>query len=177
MAYTFKEGKMASNVLDTMLATGFIVENETHDFYDGSLVALGDIIEGEYDAYHMTVADADHDVCILDLAEISEGDINDNIYRMGNKLYDLKLEKKVPGRVRRLALHDKYWIGSDNIVKGTEEGAPDIKVGTTLIPAADGKHKTAAAATSFGAKIIAEREFTAGTKAIGKLYLVEVVSL
>ena len=76
-------------------------------------------------------------------------------------------------RVRRLALHDKFWLGQDNF-----DTVPTVG---KFAVAETGKyeHKVTAEkpVAGYGVKIIAEKGMTAGMKADGKLFLCEVVHL
>lgn len=159
MAHLFKEGKMASNHLDTYLAGVKL----TAPVYDGTLVKLGNLIadttyiaEGdyEYDAYEGTTGNATADA-IVDLADISEGQIGGNTYKMGAKLHNLQAEAGKIVRARRLALHDKFWLGADNFT--TEE------LTAKKIVVAD-----------YDIVVLVEKDLTVGTKSEGKMYLCEV---
>lgn len=178
MAFVFKEGKMASNVLDSSL-TNAIAEVAMPD---GALVVLGDLVADttyiatgvEYDTYEAAApAAATDEVAIIDYAGISEGPINDNVYKMGVKLYNLTVPAGQIARVRRLALHDKFWLGASNF-----ESTPVV-----------GKYATATAAkfthtpastlpqSGYAIKVLVENDLTVGMKSEGKIYLVEVVQL
>ena len=184
MAFVFKEGKMASNQLDSMLANAIVRDANDAEIAckDGSLVALGDLAADttyaangvEYDTYYAAApAAATDEVAIIDYAGISEGDIMGNIYKMGNKLYDLEVPAGVAARVRRLALHDKFWLGESNF-----DGA--AAVGSFAIAKAGSfQHeiKSALTAGQYNIKLIAVEDLTAGMASKGKLFLCEVVAL
>ena len=175
MAFTMKSGKMASNVLDSMLANA----KATEAIRDGSLVKLGDLIEddvygdADYDTYKAEKPADGEEVVIADYAGISEGAIAGNEYKLGVKLHDLMIPAGAIFRVRRLALHDKFWLGQDNF-----DTIPTVGKFAT---AETGKyeHKVAAEkpVAGYGVKIIAEKGMTAGMKADGKLFLCEVIHL
>ena len=171
MAKFFKEGKMASNVLDVMLANAICEEN----IQDGSLLVLGDLYPDhtydnaglEYDTYEAAApAAADDEVVIVDYAGISEGEIAGNVYKMGVQLYDLEIPAGEIMRVRRLGLHDKFWLGEDNF-----DGTP--VVGKYAIAEA-GKytHKPAAAkpAAGYCVKVLLAKDLTVGMRAEGLMY-------
>lgn len=178
MANVFKYGNMASGILDTFLANAISEE----EIADGSLVVLGDLVANdiydkngvEYDTYKATApAAATDEVVIVDYAGISEGKITDNNYKMGIKLYNLKVPAGQITRVRRLALHDKFWLGEDNF-----DG--NVTVGKYAVAAADAyTHAPAAALPNAGyaVKILASESLTAGMASKGKIYLCEVVQL
>ena len=175
MAFTMKSGKMASNVLDSMLANA----KATEAIKDGSLIKLGDLIEddvygdADYDTYKAEKPADGEEVVIADYAGISEGAIAGNEYKLGVKLHDLMIPAGAIFRVRRLALHDKFWLGQDNF-----DTIPTVGKFAT---AETGKyeHKVAAEkpVAGYGVKIIAEKGMTAGMKADGKLFLCEVIHL
>lgn len=178
MAHVFKRGKMMSGVADVALANA-IAEV---DMPDGSLVKLGELAsdttydsEGkEYDTYVATAPEAATDeVVIVDYAGISEGAIAGNEYKMGNKLYDLTVPAGEITRVRRLYLHDKFWLGEDNFASAPTVGQYAIaKAGEfTHEPAADKP------TSGYGIKILLSEDLTAGMASKGSIYLCEVVSL
>ena len=173
MSFVFKSGKMASNVLDSMLANA----KATEAIKDGSLIKLGDLVEDDvygdvdYDTYKAEKP-AEDEVVIADYAGISEGAISGNDYKLGIKLHNLMIPAGTVFRVRRLALHDKFWLGEGNF-----EGTPSVgKYG--ILEAGKYEHKVSEVEpTAYGVKIIAQKELTAGMKAEGKIFLCEVVHL
>ena len=178
MAYVFKRGKMMSGVADVALANAVAAEN----IKDGSLLVLGelavnDVYEDngkEYDTYMAAAPEAATDeVVIVDYAGISEGAIAGNDYKMGNKLYDLEVPAGRPMRVRRLYLHDKFWLGEDNF-------ASTPTVGEYATATAHAYTHTPAAikpGSGYAIKVLLAEDLTAGMASKGKLYLCEVVSL
>lgn len=175
MAFTMKSGKMASNVLDSMLANAKAVEA----IKDGSLVKLGDLIEddvygdADYDTYKAEKPAAGEEVVIADYAGISEGAIAGNEYKLGVKLHDLMIPAGEIFRVRRFALHDKFWLGEDNFDKAPTVG----KFATVEAGKYEHKVEDTDPATGYVVKVIAEKGMTVGMKAEGKLFLCEVIHL
>jgi len=178
MAHVMYSGKMISDQIDAYLTNGVA---ET-DLYDGTLVVLGDLVEDttyvangdvQYDVYEATAATADAtEVGIIDYAGISEGEINGNDYKIGVKLYNLAIPAGTNFRVRRLNLHDKFWLGASNF------GANAPTVGQYAVPAANGEFAAAAAlGDNLTVKILVEKDLTTGMRSNGKIYLVEVVQL
>jgi hypothetical protein len=99
---------------------------------DGAFVTLGGLCddatyEGMKDynckkAFAPTAANLSVDkVWVIDLADVSEGIIAGNTYRIGNKLVDLKMEAGYPARVRKLKVGDMFWLGA-----GCFETAPTV---------------------------------------------------
>lgn len=179
MAFVMKEGKMASNTLDSMLANGV---SDSLVINDGDLVVLGDLAANdiyetnEYDTYKVAypTTPTTDEVVIVDYAGVSEGTIIGNVYKIGNKLYNLTVPAGTPFRVRRLALHDKYWLGEDNFASKPTVGQ------FAIATASNGKHTPNASIAESGycVKILASKGFTAGTTTDSKdIYLCEVVKL
>lgn len=178
MAYTMKSGKMISNQIDSYLANA-IAEVAVKD---GALVKLGNLVADttytatgvEYDTYAAAAPAAVTDeIVIVDYAGISEGTINGNEYKLGNKLYDLEIPAGEIFRVRRLALHDKFWLGESNFATTPTVGA------YAGIKANDMKHAalTEIPANGYAVKVLLAEDLTTGMRNNGKLYLCEVVQL
>ncbi len=173
MANVFYSGKMISDQIDSYLANG-IAEAEK---VDGALVVLGDLAKDttyaadgvEYDTYKVEDPAADKALGIIDYAGISEGDINGNVYKLGAKLYGLTVPAGEIFRVRRLGLHDKFWLGADNF-----DAAPTV--GDEVGALASGKHGANGVGT-YKVKVLTSRELTTGMKANGLMYLCEVIAL
>lgn len=177
MAHVMYSGKMISDQIDAYLTNGVAEEA----LYDGTLVALGDLVadttyaetgDVQYDVYEAVKATAEAaEVGIIDYAGISEGEIAGNEYKMGYKLYNLSIPAGTNFRVRRLNLHDKFWVGTDNF-EGTPVVGQFAKVG-----AAGGFAPVAAPETGLAVKVLVEKDLTTGMRSQGKIYLVEVVQL
>jgi len=177
MAKVFKHGKMMSDVVDSALANAVFEA----DVDDGALVVLGNLAADsaytgkvEYDTYegNAPVAATD-EVVIVDYAGISEGAIAGNQYKIGIKLHDLKVPAGTVTRVRRLYLHDKFWLGEGNFASAPTVGeyaTADAGVYT---------HKPAASLpqSGYAVKVLVENDMTVGMHSEGKIYLVEVVQL
>lgn len=175
----FFAGKMLSQDADSQV-TNAVLESAVKD---GALVVLGDLAadttyvangDFEYDVYEAAAPVAATDeVVIVDYAGISGGDIYDNYYKIGVKLFGLEAPAGEIVRVRRLHLHDKFWLGEANF-----ESAPTVgkfaaaKAGSML-------HEPAAAlpVSGYAIKILKEDYLTTGMESNGKKYLCEVVQL
>lgn len=179
MAHLFFAGKMLSQDADSQVTSAVFQA----PVKDGSLAVLGDLAadttykasgDVEYDVYQAAAPEAVTDeVVIVDYAGISGGDINGNYYKMGIKLYDLEAPAGEIVRVRRLHLHDKYWLGASNF-----ESTPVVGEFAEL-KANSMKHdpKSALTGGQFGVKILKEQDLTTGMQSNGKVYLCEVVAL
>ena len=175
----FYSGKMVSDQIDAALTNAVC----SSAILDGSLLVLGNLVadttyaasgDVQYDLYSgAAYATDDPEVVIVDYAGISEGSIMGNNYKMGVKLYDLQVPANVPTRVRRLHLHDKFWLGANNF-----HGTPTV--GQYAEPEnGEFRHKPAASApqSGYGIKILKEEDATVGMSTQGKKYLCEVISL
>lgn len=176
--HVFKEGKMASNVLDSYLANAVSAEA----VYDGSLVVLGalaadltyDANGKEYDTYEAAKASAATDeVVIVDYAGISQGSIGGNVYKEGVKLYDLEIPAGEIYRVRRLALHDKFWLGEANFASQPVVG----EYATATASAYTHTPANTLPASGYAIKVLLKEDLTAGMASQGYIYLCEVVQL
>lgn len=180
MAYNFYAGKMLSQDVDSYVTNGI---SKLEAVPNGALVVLGDLVKDatyaengvEYDTYEIgkVAAPTTDEVAIVDYAGISEGEIAGNDYKLGIKLYDLQVPAGVATRVRRLALHDKFWLAGDNFAS-----APTVDQ-FAIATASNYKHTPAEAKPDAGyaIKILLEKDLTAGMHTEGKQYLCEVVQL
>lgn len=177
MTNVFKAGKMVSNVVDAALANGV----GARPVIDGAIVVLRNLYEDpdflenyEYDVYEMVAPDEPTDeIAIVDYAGISEDDISGNRYKIGNKLYGLSVPTGVPTRVRRLALHDKFWLGDGNFSAKPMVGEyATAKKGSYLHAPVASLPKN-----GYAVKILSAESLTAGMASVGMKYLCEVVQL
>lgn len=183
-ANVFKTGKMISNVVDSYLANAV----SEVAIPDGAIVKLGDLAADttyaangkEYDTYVATApAAANDEVVICDYAGIEEysesGYTPNNTIKYGIKLYGLTVPAGTIYRVRRLALHDKFWLGEANFTAGKAPAAGKFAApaaGVTTLSVAD-----TLSGTGMRIKILVEEDLTTGMKSDGKIYLCEVVQL
>lgn len=177
MINLFKSGKMASNIIDSALANG----KGKVDIIDGALVVLGGLDkdsavagENEYDTYDVSApSDSTAEVAIVDYAGVSEGRISGNEYKIGAKLYGLTVSAGTIMRVRRLALHDKFWLGDGNFSSAPAVGEYAVaSAGSFLHAPASSLPKK-----GYAVKVLASEAMTAGMAAKGKIYLCEVMQL
>ena len=179
MAYLFFAGKMLSQDADSQVTSAIFEE----PVKDGSLVVLGDLAEDdtyrklgdiEFDLYKAAAPEAaDDEVVIVDYAGISGGDINENYYKLGVKLFNLEAPAGELVRVRRLHLHDKFWLGEDNFESEPTVGEFAEAKANSM------KHEPKASLTGgqYGIKILRKQDLTAGMESKGLMYLCEVVAL
>jgi hypothetical protein len=183
----FYAGKMASQQLDVYLAGAVVLDanDEPIEAPDGGLVELGDLVADDtysatglqYDVYEAKAATTDYkDLALIDYAGVQEGEIGGNEYKIGDKLYGLKVPAGVVTRVRRPHLHDKFWLGDDNYdtvpTLGDHYGVDTGKFTHAKIAAED-----VATHTGYMVKIVCVRELTVGHRSNGGQYLNEVKAL
>ena len=183
MAKVFRAAEMMSeDVQSYVISCQYQANGVDSQIEDGSFVKLGELKDDktyvasgdkDYNVYLASQPTAVTDeVVVIDYPGVSEGSISGNSYRMGVKLFDLVAPAGRPVRARRLALHDRFWLGEGNF-----EGVPAVgKYG--ILEAGKYDHKVSdVEPTAYGVKIIAQKELTAGMKAEGKIFLCEVVHL
>ncbi len=173
----FRAGKTASNILDSLLVNG----KSDASVIDGAIVVLGDLEQDsdypgdcEYDTYEMHAPLAPTDeIALVDYAGIGEGNAMGNAYRLGSKLIGLEVPAGVPTRVRRLALHDKFWLGEGNFLSSPAvSGYAMAEKGSYLHKSTD-----SLPTNGYAIKIISAEDMAVGMSSFGKRYLCEVVSL
>ncbi len=185
----FYKGKLRSEDVNAMLlSVNYMDGDEPAIIHDGALVKLGDLIPSEvynvtgitsgindYNVYAATAPAATTDpVVIVDISDIPHGEINGNTYNIGVKIPGTKSRPGVPVRARIVAPYDRFWLSPDNFTTLPTQGQyAIITAGSTLhTPTA-----TAPTDGSYCIKIVeANKDFTTGTRAVGKLYLCQVVS-
>lgn len=184
MANLFYAGKMLSQDADSQVVNALYQEAGVDAAVkDGSLVVLGDLAEDltyaangdyHYDLYKAEAPAAVTDkVAILDFAGISGGEINENYYKLGVKLFNLEAEAGEPVRARRLFLGDRFWLGEDNFESKPVVGEyAELKVGSCKADP-----KASHTPGQFGLKIRKEQDLNAGMELKGKMYLCEVIDL
>lgn len=180
-------GKMASQDVRTFLANAVILDEDSNPIEapNGALVDLialrADTTYSatgrEYDVYDAKAPAAEYkDLALVDYAGVQEGEIGGNVIRWGDKLYALRVPAEVATRVRRPAMHDKYWLGEANFDATPAIGdAYGIKAGEFVhgkIEAAD-----EAAHQGYMVRVQIERELTTGMRNQGHIYMVEVIKL
>lgn len=191
----FAKALMASEDVQSYVGScRFYASDVATETYDGAFVNIGDLdLDGVYSAtsvdYNVHVATAPatgsltrEDICVIDLAGISEGVIGGNSYKIGDKITDLKLKAGYNGRFRRLMKGDKFWIGLGNFAS-----APTLKQYCTVANGLTTLTASAASPTAdqFNVKVIASKALTIGQSVTTtsttpvvtyeQLYLVEVM--
>ena len=157
----------------------FKANGDYAEIHDGALVVLGDLADSvSYDGtkddnvYEAEAPKAVTDeVVIVDLAEVSQGVIAGNNYKMGIKLVGLRCMPGYAARYRHLMKNDRFWVSGDCFDKAPEVGKfAGVKANDTHFAALNEK-----AAEGFCVKVIDSRDFTVGNGAYGSMYLCRVL--
>lgn len=183
MANLFSKAIMASETVRPLLVSAlFTANNANAPVIDGAIIELGDLVadttytssgDVDYNVYTATAPSAANAaVAIVDYAGISEGAIAGNVYKMGNKLYNLTVPAGTVTRARIPQVHDKFWLGADNF-----SSTPVVGQYASVTPDAVTLTPNAAAQEGFCVKIQLEKGLTTGQKGNGNIYLCEVVGL
>ena len=134
----FWKNQMASEDVNSLLISGrFYNEDAIAEIHDGAIVVIGDLEDHalyagvkDLNVRKITAPEASTDaVAIVDIVNVSEGEIKGVVYREGIKTTDMKQTAGVPVRVRVLKKFDSFNIGAGNV-----DGEP--VVGEYLVPVA-----------------------------------------
>lgn len=157
------------------------------EIFDGAFVNIGDLaLDGVYgtdtldwnkhEAFAPTALTRE-DICVIDIANISEIDIFGNFYKgIDSRLVNLTRPAGAAVRFRRVQKGDKFWLGEGNFASAPAIGQfGNVTAGETTLTAG-----AAATAGQFAVKVIASKPLTVGMSvnyandAFEQLYLCEV---
>lgn len=98
-----------------------ICDLETHDLYNGDLVAndpnhtLFKNPLKDFNARKITAYNADEPIYgFVDVVEVSHADVMGVTYRIGDKIAGIGVEKGATTRVRMLEVGDEFYLGDEN---------------------------------------------------------------
>ena len=186
MAKVFRAAEMLSeDVQSYVISCQYQADGADAPIEDGSFVKLGELKDDktyvasgdkDYNVYLASQPTAVTDeVVVIDYPGVSEGSISGNSYRMGVKLFDLVAPAGRPVRARRLALHDRFWLGEGNFNGSVTVGnIAGLEANKTTLKDSGAKDITP---NQLNVKIHLGKDFNYGQSASGKLYLCEVVGL
>lgn len=187
MAKVFRAAEMMSeDVQSYVISCQYQAAGVDAPIEDGSFVKLGELKpdttyvaagDKDYNVYLASAPTAVTDeVVVIDYPGVSEGTISGNSYRIGVKLFDLVAPAGRPVRARRLALHDRFWLGEDNFDNKTAVvgNIAGLEANKTTLKDSGAQDITAG---QLNVKIHLGKDFNYGQSANGKLYLCEVVGL
>ena len=182
----FAKAEMASEDVQSYVRSCRLYDSDVATaVFDGAFVTLGALdLDGvysqtsvDYNIHKAALGVADEGAAqyVIDLAEIDQGTINGNVYKLGVKTAGLVLPAGENARARKLIQGDKFWIGAGNFTAGS------ATVGSKYIPDANGT--LAAESEGNGTiKVIASRALTQGqrvnevsTNVYEQIYLCEVL--
>lgn len=181
---TFEKALMASEDVKAFVGSAlYQASSNNAPIHDGAFVVLGDLAEDttyqatgdvDYNVYLATAPTAVTDkVVVIDLANIQEGTIGGNDYKIGIKLYDLVCPAGKTARFRRMAVGDKMWLTDGLFASAPTIGKfAELTANNTILTP-----QTSHTPGQFAVKILAQTEMTTGQIANGIKYLVEVVEL
>ena len=186
MAKVFRAAEMLSeDVQSYVISCQYQADGVDSQIEDGSFVKLGELKDDktyvasgdkDYNVYLASQPTAVTDeVVVIDYPGVSEGAISGNSYRMGVKLFDLVAPAGRPVRARRLALHDRFWLGAGNVNGSVTVGnIAGLEANKTTLKDSGSQEITEG---QLNVKIHLGKDFNYGQSASGKLYLCEVVGL
>lgn len=178
---TFAKIKMVSEDVNAYDVTGKYKANGAYAaIEDGALVVLGDldastVYTGNKDmnVFEIKAPAADTDeIAIVDIADVSKGDVRGEAWRVGIRTDGLMAEAGQPVRVRILQKFDRFWISGDAF-------NGDVTVGQYAIATANSTKFTPnaadASADKFCVKIEMAKDFILGQTVAGKMYYCRVL--
>lgn len=177
---TFAKIKMASEDVNSLLLTGKFKANANYaEVEDGALVVVGDldastVYAGNKDmnVFEIKAPAADTDeIAIVDIADVSKGDVRGEAWRVGIRTDGLVGEAGQPVRVRLLKKYDRFWISGDAF-------DDEAKVGEYATAKADSTKFAPAAVAATGkfcVKIEMAKDFVLGQTVAGKMYYCRVL--
>lgn len=155
--------------------------DEASDIHDGAIVVVGDLEDSviydgvkEYNVRKITAPESEtDDIAIVDVSNVTAGEIAGVTYRDGIKGTGLIVEAKKPARVRRVEKGDTFWLATGNF-----ESEPVI--GQYAVPTAGSTLLTPSADKVVGAtcvKIEYSKPLIEGAVNTDTMYLCTVVSV
>ena len=179
---TFAKIKMMSEDVNSLLLTGkFKANSQLARVEDGAIVVVCDLMDSTVYANNKDMnvfeigapAAADTDeVAIVDIVDVSKGDVYGDAWRLGVRTDSLFAEPGQPVRVRILKKYDRFELSADGFKSEPTVGKYAIieANGTKLVPSED-----APAAGKFGVKIEMAKDFVIGQTVAGKKYYCRVL--
>lgn len=179
----FWKNLMSSEYDGSKLVNGkfYNAEDDAAEIHDGALVVLGDLEEStiytgvkEYNTRKITApVEVTDDVAIVDISNVTAGDIAGVTYRDGIKGTELVVAAGKPSRVRKLAKGDTFWVASGNFVSKPTEGKYAVPTAnsTLFTPVSD----KAVSGTCF--KVEYSKPLVEGAVNTDTMYLCTVVAI
>ena len=177
---TFAKIKMMSEDVNSLLLTGkFKANGQLARVEDGAIVVVGDLMDStvyannkDMNVFEIGAPAADTDeVAIVDIVDVSKGDVYGQAWREGVRTDSLFAEPGQPVRVRILKPYDRFWLSDAGFVSTPE-------VGKFAIPTANDTKFTPSATKVEGklnVKIEMVKDFVLGQTVAGKMYYCRVL--
>ena len=178
---TFAKIKMMSEDVNSRLLTGkFKANGQLARVEDGAIVVVGDLMDStvyannkDMNVFEIGAPAADTDeVAIVDIVDVSKGDVYGQAWREGVRTDSLFAEPGQPVRVRILKKYDRFELSADGFKSEPTVGKYAVieASGTKLVPSEE-----APAAGKFGVKIEMAKDFVIGQTVAGKKYYCRVL--
>lgn len=176
---TFAKIKMVSEDVTAYDITGkFTSDSQLAEVEDGAFVVVGDLMKStvysgkDYNVFEIKAPAAVTDeVAVVDIADVSKGDVRGEAWRFGIRTDGLVAEAGQPVRVRILKKYDRFFLSDAGFKSAPTVGKfATIEANSTkLVPAetkTDGQ---------FNVKIEAVKDFVLGQTVAGKMYYCRVL--
>lgn len=178
---TFAKIKMMSEDVNSLLLTGkFKADGKLARVEDGAIVVVGDLMDStvyannkDMNVFEISAPAADTDeVAIVDIVDVSKGDVYGDAWRLGIRTDSLFAEPGQPVRVRIFHKYDRFELSANGFESEPAVGKyAVIEAGSTKLVPSDG----APAAGKFGVKIEMAKDFVIGQTVAGKKYYCRVL--
>ena len=143
----FWRNLMSSEFDGSKLVTGKYYDNDVYaEIHDGAIVTIGDLDDStvytgmkDFNVRKIKKPAASTDVVgIVDISDVTSGQIAGVTYREGIKGTDLVSPAGKQVRVRRLAIGDTFWLASGNFSATPTEGKyAEVQAESTLLKPAE----------------------------------------
>ena len=177
---TFAKIKMASEDVNSLLLTGkYKAEGSYAEVEDGALVVVGGLASStvytdrkDMNVFEITAPAAVTDeIAIVDIADVSKGDVRGQVWREGIRTDGLVAEAGQPVRVRILKKYDRFEVDDSAFVSAPTVGQYAVATaGSTKFTPAE-----AAVDGQFCVKIEMAKDFVLGQTVSGKKYYCRVL--
>ena len=176
---TFAKIKMVSEDVTAYDITGkFTSNSQLAEVEDGAFVVVGDLMKStvysgkDYNVFEIKApAAATDEIAVVDIADVSKGDVRGEAWRVGIRTDGLVAEAGQPVRVRILNKYDRFFISDAGFKSAPEVGKfATIEAGNTKLVPADTKTDG-----QFNVKIEAVKDFVLGQTVAGKMYYCRVL--
>ena len=178
---TFAKIKMMSEDVNSLLLTGkFKANGQLARVEDGAIVVVGDLMDStvyantkDMNVFEIGAPAADTDeVAIVDIVDVSKGDVSGDAWRLGIRTDNLFAEPGQPVKVRILKKYDRFELSANGFKSEPAVGKYAVIEADCLklVPSND-----APAAGKFGVKIEMAKDFVIGQTVAGKKYYCRVL--